>query len=172
MPDPHESAPDSVSFKELSQFLEQAPGDDDDETPVGTSVPVLPLGIEDFGAADLVLTLEQLIKASGRVTILHLLHASGYLLATAAHYMEEGCKREAKHGSEGFFFRATVQALIASLRQTAAGIDSFVGPLTVMHATRLGGRHGSRAGLISDGTLEALGLDKGDFDRRWQRVMR
>lgn len=83
-------APDQISQENLRAFLRSAPSEEFSRSglPLGTSVPRLPLHAKDFGAADLVVALEQILAAAGGATSLHLLHASSFLLAIVADALE------------------------------------------------------------------------------------
>lgn len=169
-------APDSVSFKRLSELLGQAPADESNTSsaPIGSAVPVLPLGAPDFGAMDLVVAVEQILRASKGATALHMLHAGSFLLHCAA----ENIERRLQHpeadvgGAAGLLFKAASHALVATIRTCTNAVDEFTGPLTMWHAERVGGQPGSRKGLIHDGTLDALGIDVEDFDREFDRRIR
>lgn len=165
-------APDSVSFKRLSELLGHAPaGQEAKASLLGSSVPVLPLDSEDFGALDLVVTLEQMLKAARGATALHMLHAGSFLLHCAADNIE----RRMRHpdvdvsGMTGLLFKAASVALVTTIRSCTAAIDDFTAPLTRLHAERFGGGPGSRKGLVHDGTLDALGIDVESFDREFNR---
>lgn len=168
---PHdESAPDAISGEQLARLLGQACKDDSPDDPVGSAVPVLPLIDDDFGAVDLQLAVEQLIKAANGATVLHMLHAGSFLL----HCSVNGIKRRLAaadsdlNGLPGVLFRAASLALVKSIEVCLESINDFVGPLTIVHAERLGGGRASRKGLISDGTLAALGLDIEAYDREFK----
>jgi hypothetical protein len=170
----HDAAPDRVSRETLQALLRNAPtpGASDRNLPIGTAVPVLPLDNADFGAVDLVVLLEQVLAAAGGATSLHLLHASSYLLNVVADAME---RRLADpdfndlNGVAGMLFKTATRALITSISACVRQIDDFVGPLTVIHVESVGGDPASRKGLISDGTLTALGIDIEAFDREFKR---
>lgn len=168
---PHdESAPDAISSEQLTRLLGQAHRDDSPNDLLGTAVPVLPLNDDDFGAVDLQLAVEQLLKASKGATVLHMLHAGSFLL----HCSANGIKRRLAaadsdlSGLSGVLFRAASLALVASIEACLDSINDFIGPLTMVHAERLGGGRVSRKGLISDGALTALGLDVEAYDREFK----
>lgn len=166
------SPPDRISQESLQSFLRKAPSESGRSLPIGSSVPLLPLDDKDFGAVDLVVALEQILSAAGGATSLHLLHASSYLLSVVTDAMERRLTDPDianLNGIAGMLFRTATSALISSIGACVRQIDDFVGPLTVLHVESTGGAPGSRKGLITDGTLDALGIDKEAFDREFQR---
>jgi hypothetical protein len=172
-PDPDQSAPDQVSKEALLAFLRNAPDPEPDgRLPIGTAVPHLPLHSPDFGAVDLVLALEQILQAAGGATNVHLLHGSTFLLAIVVDTMErrlDALGDAELDGFAGLVFRAASHSLIGTIKSCIRSIDDFVAPLTAVHADSLGGGPGSRVGLISDGTLTALGIDIETYDREFKR---
>jgi hypothetical protein len=168
-PDP--SAPDQISQEALREFLLNASSTEGRQLPIGAAVPKLPLDSPDFGAADLVVALEQLLAAAGGANSLHLMHASSFLLSVVVASMErrlEDPDIAEIGGLAGLVFMTTARMLIKGINTCIREIDDFIGPLTVIHAEAVGGGPGSRKGLVSDGTLTALGLDIEDFDRRFK----
>lgn len=165
-------APDQISRESLQAFLRNAPSGSERKLPIGTATPRLPLDAKDFGAVDLVVLLEQVLAAAGGATSLHLLHASSYLLNVVADAMELHLRDPdivGLGGVAGLLFKTSARALISVISVCVRQIDDFVGPLTVLHAESLGGGPSDRRGLISDGTLNALGIDVEAFDREFQR---
>jgi hypothetical protein len=169
-PDP--SVPDQISQESLQQFLLNASSAGARDLPIGAAVPRLPLSDPDFGAADLVVALEQLLAAAGGANSLHLMHASSFLLSVVVAAMErrlEDPEIAEIGGLAGLVFLATTRTLIRGIVTCISQINDFIGPLTVVHAESVGGGPGSRKGIVSDGTLTALGLDIEEFDRRFKR---
>jgi hypothetical protein len=173
-PDP---VPDHVSHEALLGFLRNAPNPEQDgRLPIGTAVPHLPLNDNaDFGAVDLVLALDQILQAAGGATNVHLLHGSTFLLSIAVDTMERRLValdddiNAELGGFAGLVFKATARSLIDVIKSCIDKIDDFVTPLTAVHADSLGGGPNSRLGLISDGTLTALGIDIETYDREFKR---
>lgn len=170
-----DSAPDSVSPDQLRQLFAKASSNDDDRV-IGVNVPEMPLDIEEFGAVDLVVLLEQVLRRSNGATSLHLLHASSYLLHVAADSLEHQANEVDRYQSDGViysitsvFFRAATQALIRAIHDCVAQIESFIGPITRMHAERVGGGPLSRKGIVSDQALHALGIDVEAYDAELRR---
>jgi len=168
-PDP--SVPDQISQESLRQLLLNA-STEGKQLPIGTAVPKLPLDSPDFGAADLVVALEQLLAAAGGANSLHLMHASSFLLSVVVASMERRLEDPGIAeigGLAGPVFLTTTRTLTRGIVTCISQIDDFIGPLTAVHADTVGGGPGSRKGLVSDGTLTALGLDIEEFDRRFKR---
>lgn len=170
-------APDAVSAERLREFFFQA-GAETRGRIIGDRVPELPLAVPQFGAVDLVVLLEQVLCKSGGATPLHLLHASSYLLRLAADALEAQAEAVIRqHEGEGgrinaipnTLFRAATQALINTIHNCVGQIESFVAPITRMHAERIGGGPDSRKGIVSDGALSAMGIDVDAYDRELRR---
>jgi len=172
-----DQAPDAVSAQKLQELLSQASGESRAAV-VGSHIPELPLAVPAFGAVDLVVLLEQVLCKSGGATPLHLLHASSYLLRLAAEALVLHTERVVQRFESGggfldsasnLLFRAATQALINTIHGCVEQIDSFVAPITRMHAERVGGGPDSRKGIVSDDALNAMGIDVDAYDQELKR---
>lgn len=165
--------PDAISSEQLRQLLKQASeAADSYEHAIGTAVPVLPLSAQDAGVGDLVLGVEQLVAAAGGATTLQMLHACMYLLSMAGHALANRINNDevdwSEHPAQLIYMQT--RSLIQAINQCIDCIEAFSAPLTVYHVHNVGNNsQNPRKGLVSDATLNALGIDIATYDDQIRR---
>lgn len=177
--------PDSVSPNLLRSFARQA-RNKQDNPPIGTAVPKIPFGKDDSGPLDLVITIEQVIRHSDGCSPLQMLQAAVYLIDSSIGIFKEqltGLSRNSDPISMGITLRLLGD--VAKLLHSKTIIEEMIAPITCnLIGRRAPGidwlslvqreqKEGiplriQRNLLISDSTLQALGIPVEDFDLYFQ----
>lgn len=158
-----DSAPDAISSDQLRSFLKDSA---DGPGLVGSRVPSLPLERPDAGLADLLLANQQLLRASNGASPLQLLHAGCYIFSVAVEVLDRQIAQVSGEPTSvgDMIILTSTRHVIASIKSCVAAVEAFLQPLTSIHLAQCGLPHGSRKGLISDGALQALGIDIAAYD--------
>lgn len=164
--------PDAISTAALMR-LAQAARAAQGRPPVGDTLPEIPLAEDGSGILDLTITVEQLILRSRGANLLQMLHASSYLLDACKESLTDQLSTMDLVDEEAtLMVQAMVLRDITSLEHCLAVLNRMLDPLTERaikmrdHDHRLAGNseYIGRAALVSNASLQALGLDPGVFD--------
>lgn len=164
--------PDAISTAALMR-LAQAARAAQGRPPVGDTLPEIPLAEDGSGILDLTITVEQLILRSRGANLLQMLHASSYLLDACKESLTDQLSTMDLADEEAtLMVQAMVLRDMASLEHCLAVLNRMLDPLTERaikmrdHDHRLAGNseYIGRAALVSNASLQALGLDPGVFD--------
>lgn len=184
-PDPAPNLPDAISFEQL-QRLAQGARSSASMMPRGAKVPTMPPPDSDSGLFDLAFAIEQLVICGGGTNLLQMLHASSYILSMAiAALAETSAKIDPKmlsdimtslmlHGKAPEPDQAVadntqrhMREQLRMLEAAATMINQVLRPVTGVHMAEHGARPDrvDRKIMMSDAALDALGIDKDDFDQ-------
>jgi hypothetical protein len=165
--------PDSVSLEKLLQQVRKL-RNDKGLPPKGTVLPPLPLSGPGTGMLDLTVVLEQIISDAAGVGMIQMMHLTSYLLdAIISGLVEEVDRHKQQRDavSQGVAIRASAD--VALLKGSQALLHSLLEPLTNHLGARqmaellFAGQYGpgiQRRVVISDTILDALGINRSEFD--------
>ena len=164
--------PDAISTAALMR-LAQAARAAQGRPPVGDTLPEIPLADDGSGILDLTITIEQVILRSRGANLLQMLHASSYLLDACKESLTDQLgAMEIADDEEVLMVQAMVLRDTAALEHCLAVLNRMLDPLTektielrdLDHRRAGNSDYIGRAALVSNASLQALGLDPGVFD--------
>ena len=164
--------PDAISTAALMR-LAQAARAAQGRPPVGDTLPEIPLADDGSGILDLTITIEQLILRSRGANLLQMLHASSYLLdACKESLIDQLGTLDLADDEATLMVQAMVLRDTAALEHCLAVLNRMLDPLTERtielrdrdHRQAGNTQYIGRAALVSNASLQALGLDPGVFD--------
>lgn len=174
--------PDSISAAQLLELAKAARAASGGP-PIGDALPVLPLADPEGGVLDLTIAVEQIILRAGGVNFLQMLHAAAFLLDACKDGLDDELtnlshKAAAAETPRECEVLNRVQSRLltdlAAMEHCLVVLGRILEPLTartlevrdVAYRLRGGKREFvGRPALVSDETLQALGVSVPDFDK-------